>query len=587
MLISLANYNPTVSKQLFNTKILENLLNRALFEKENISKVLYDLVRSGHADTEIINQFLKAEADINFIYKGKGYLHLIASQLTTVGREPQLNYKEVYDIPCIQQYKIDPGKQDKLIETALFLVEKGASINLKNKDGSGFLTSLFGKLPGEQGRYLYLVFLKDENILKQLSLEDCDVYGRNLLHLLFRDMFDFFYNSSNQAQAKYIFKEIFYSIIKGKSEDVLVSKDKEGNTPLHYLALSITQQFIDIKDVKGNTNLMPPFALKLLNQKNLLGETPLHMPFKAGDPGAFYEFALYRNSSATQWQEEQLIDVNSKSSNGNSILDLITQTGSERLLFMINTYLTVMVCNLGTNKYKDDTDGEVTTYKLKDLFVMSNGKVISQARATLISYDKAVVITRILSKLCKDLHLEDDVTVIDSITPKTTFYDFVDSDSASSDSTSNVKELPVFREFFYGSRVPKTISEKQIEKVIKLLLSESHSQLKQEIAHLYLSRYDKVYAEEITSSLSPSLETIFSNKEPSSHSSSSSSSSTTASTSSSSISEVVLGSDGEVVKMTGRDTRAGTELLWHAVPVGTTFEQPLTGHGDPASDDFI
>jgi len=566
---------------------LENLLNRALFEKENISKVLYDLVRSGHADTEIINQFLKAEADINFIYKGKGYLHLIASQLTTVGREPQLNYKEVYDIPCIQQYKIDPGKQDKLIETALFLVEKGASINLKNKDGSGFLTSLFGKLPGEQGRYLYLVFLKDENILKQLSLEDCDVYGRNLLHLLFRDMFDFFYNSSNQAQAKYIFKEIFYSIIKGKSEDVLVSKDKEDNTPLHYLALSITQQFIDIKDVKGNTNLMPPFALKLLNQKNLLGETPLHMPFKAGDPGAFYEFALYRNSSATQWQEEQLIDVNSKSSNGNSILDLITQTGSERLLFMINTYLTVMVCNLGTNKYKDDTDGEVTTYKLKDLFVMSNGKVISQARATLISYDKAVVITRILSKLCKDLHLEDDVTVIDSITPKTTFYDFVDSDSASSDSTSNVKELPVFREFFYGSRVPKTISEKQIEKVIKLLLSESHSQLKQEIAHLYLSRYDKVYAEEITSSLSPSLETIFSNKEPSSHSSSSSSSSTTASTSSSSISEVVLGSDGEVVKMTGRDTRAGTELLWHAVPVGTTFEQPLTGHGDPASDDFI
>lgn len=567
MLISLANYNPTVSKQLFNTKILENLLNRALFEKENISKVLYDLVRSGYADTEIINQFLKAEADINFIYKGKGYLHLIASQLTTVGREPQLNYKEVYDIPCIQQYKIDPGKQDKLIETALFLVEKGASINLKNKDGSGFLTSLFGKLPGEQGRYLYLVFLKDKNILKQLSLEDCDVYGRNLLHLLFRDMFDFFYNSSNQAQAKYIFKEIFYSIIKGKSEDVLVSKDKEGNTPLHYLALSITQQFIDIKDVKGNTNLMPPFALKLLNQKNLLGETPLHRPFKAGDPGAFYEFALYRNSSATQWQEEQLIDVNSKSSNGNSILDLITQTGSERLLFMINTYLTVMVCNLGTNKYKDDTDGEVTTYKLKDLFVMSNGKVISQARATLISYDKAVVITRILSKLCKDLHLEDDVTVIDSIIPKTTFYDFVDSDSASSDSTSNVKELPVFREFFYGSRVPKTISEKQIEKVIKLLLSESQSQLKQEIAHLYLSRYDKVYAEEITSSLSPSLETIFSNKEPSSHSSSSSS--------------------GEVVKMTGRDTRAGTELLWHAVPVGTTFEQPLTGHGDPASDDFI
>jgi hypothetical protein len=285
LLIRLADYNPAVSKQLFNTKILENLVNRVLLEKGNISEVLYDLIRSGHADVEIIDKSLKAGADINFIYNSKGYLHLIASQLTAVGREPQLNYKEAYDIPRIQQYKIDPHKQDKLIENSLFLVEKGADINLKNKDGSGFLTSLFGKLPGEQGRYLYLVFLRDENILKQLSLEDCDVYGRNLLHLLFRDMFDFFYNSSNKAQAKYIFKEIFYNIIKGESEDVLAFKDKEGNTPLHYLALSITQQFIDIKDVKENTDLIPHFALKLLNQKNLLGETPLHMPFKAGDPG--------------------------------------------------------------------------------------------------------------------------------------------------------------------------------------------------------------------------------------------------------------------------------------------------------------
>lgn len=40
MLIRLADYNPTVSKQLFNTKILDDLVKRALFEKENISKVL-------------------------------------------------------------------------------------------------------------------------------------------------------------------------------------------------------------------------------------------------------------------------------------------------------------------------------------------------------------------------------------------------------------------------------------------------------------------------------------------------------------------------------------------------------------------
>ncbi len=165
MLIRLADYNPTVSKQLFNTKILDDLVKRALFEKENISKVLYDVICSGYADMEIIDQFLKVGADINFVYNGKGYLHLIANKLTEVGRESQLNYKEVYDIPRIRQYKIDHNKQDKLIETALFFVEKGADINLKNKDGSGFLTSLFGKLPGEQGRYLYLVFLRDENIL--------------------------------------------------------------------------------------------------------------------------------------------------------------------------------------------------------------------------------------------------------------------------------------------------------------------------------------------------------------------------------------------------------------------------------------
>ena len=357
---------------------------------------------------------------------------------------------------------------------------------------------------------------------------------------------------------------------------------------------------------------MPRFTLKLLNQKNLLGETPLHMPFKAGDPGAFYEFALYRNSSATGWQEEQLIYVNSKSNKGDNILDLIIQTGSERLLFMINTYLTVMVCNLATNKYTDDTHSEITTYKLKDLFVMSNGKVISQARATLISYDKAVVITRILSKLCKDLNLEDDFTVIDSITPKTTFYDFVDSDSSCSDSISNVKELPVFREFFYGSRVPKTISAKQTEKVIQLLLSENHSQLKQEIIHLYLSRYDEVYDKEIIFSLSPSLEAIFSNKEPSSHSSLSSSSSSSmssysisssssssstsssgsisyssSSTSSSSISEVALGSDGEITTIMGRNTRAGTELLWHPVPsdIDTVpLDKFLSGDSDSILD---
>jgi hypothetical protein len=133
-----------------------------------------------------------------------------------------------------------------------------------------------------------------------------------------------------------------------------------------------------------------------------------------------------------------------------------------------------------------------------------------------------------------------------------------------------LKNYQFFVNFFYGSHVPKTISEKQTEKVIKLLLSENHSQLKQEITHLYLSRYDEVYDKEITFSFSSSLEAIFSNKEPSSHSSSSSSSSmpsySPSSTSSSLVSVVGIRSDGEITAIPGRDTRAGTELLWHTAP---------------------
>ena len=331
MLIRLADYNPTVSKQLFNTKILDDLVKRALFEKENISKVLYDVICSGYADMEIIDQFLKVGADINFVYNGKGYLHLIANKLTEVGRESQLNYKEVYDIPRIRQYKIDHNKQDKLIETALFFVEKGADINLKNKDGSGFLTSLFGKLPGEQGRYLYLVFLRDENILKQLSLEDCDVYGRNLLHLLFRDMFDFFYSSSDKPSAKSEFISSLFSIVrsmKAGQEDMV---DKEGNTAGHYLASSITEGYLKTKDSHGHKNRFPAVAFNL-NIKNHYGENPLHVAFsKAGDPFAFYEFALSKFCPVVGWHDVGLLDLHAKNKQGKSVLDLVIKSGSKMI----------------------------------------------------------------------------------------------------------------------------------------------------------------------------------------------------------------------------------------------------------------
>ena len=488
MLISLADCKPAVSKQLLNTKILDDLVKRALFEKENISKVLYDLVQSGHADMEIIDQFLKAGADINFVCNGKGYLHLIANKLTIVGREHQLNYKKAYDIPYVQQYKVDPDKQDKLIETALFFVEKGADINLKNKDGSGFLTSLFGKLPGEQGRYLYLIFLKNENILKQLSLEDCDVYGRNLLHLLFRDMFDFFYSSSDKPSAKSEFISSLFSIVlsmKAGQEDMV---DKEGNTAGHYLASSITEEYLKTKDSHGHENRFPAVAFNL-NIKNHYGENPLHVAFsKAGDPFAFYEFALSKFCPVVGWHHVGLIDLHAKNKQGKSVVDLVIKSGSKMIASTINTYMGAIVFELGK------TDDEI-------------------------------------------------------------FYNLQTARQVVNDFLKKKQEVP----------------SDEIEQTI------------------YLQKmYD--YAKDSSSSCSSSSSSSSSSMPSYSISSSSSSGSmsySSSSTSSSSISEDALGSDGEITTIMGRNTRAGTELLWHPVPsdIDTVpLDKFLSGDSDSILD---
>lgn len=487
MLIRLADCNPAVSKQLFNTKILDDLV-KALSEEANISELLYDLVQSGYTDTEIIDQFLKAGADINFVYNGKGYLHLIANKLTEVGREHQLNYKKAYDIPYVKQYKIDPDKQDKLIETTLFLVEKGADINLKNKDGSGFLTSLFGKLPGEQGRYLYLIFLKNENILKQLSLEDCDVYGRNLMHLLFRDMFDFFYGSSDKPSAKSEFISSLFSIVrsmKAGQEDMV---DKEGNTAGHYLASSITEEYLKTKDSHGHENRFPAVAFNL-NIKNHYGENPLHVAFsKAGDPFAFYEFALSKFCPVVGWHHVGLLDLHTKNKQGKSVLDLVIKSGSKMIASTINTYMGAIVFKLGK------TDDEI-------------------------------------------------------------FYNLQTARQIVNDFLKKKQEVP-------SDEIEQTIYLQKI--------------------------YD--YAKDSSSSCSSSSSSSSSSMPSYSISSSSSSGSmsySSSSTSSSSISEVVLGSDGEVVTIPGRDTRAGTELLWHTVPSSIDtipLEQFLSGDSDSILD---
>jgi hypothetical protein len=156
------------------------------------------------------------------------------------------------------------------------------------------------------------MFLKNENILKQLSLEDCDLYGRNLLHLLFRDMFDFFYSSSDKPSAKSEFISSLFSIVrsmKAGQEDMV---DKEGNTAGHYLASSITEGYLKTKDSHGHKNRFPAVAFNL-NIKNHYGENPLHVAFsKAGDPFAFYEFALSKFCPVVGWHDVGLLDLHAK-----------------------------------------------------------------------------------------------------------------------------------------------------------------------------------------------------------------------------------------------------------------------------------
>jgi hypothetical protein len=79
----------------------------------------------------------------------------------------------------------------------------------------------------------------------------------------------------------------------------------------------------------------------------------------------------------------------------------------------------------------------------------------------------------------------------------------------------------------------------------------------------------------------------WSSSSSSSTSSSGSISYSSSSTSSSSISEVALGSDGEITTIMGRNTRAGTELLWHPAPsdIDTVpLDKFLSGDSDSILD---
>jgi hypothetical protein len=153
----LINYktSKTLSSKLESPHLLEFLIKlidhtkcspEKLLNKQNLGKIaalekdgdflLGQLIESGYVDVDMIKLF--PGVDVNEKYKGRTLLNLVAQQLAKVGRNTELNYKELFGIPQNKKFKIDPKKQDKLIDVGLCLIEQGADINLKDTTHNGF-----------------------------------------------------------------------------------------------------------------------------------------------------------------------------------------------------------------------------------------------------------------------------------------------------------------------------------------------------------------------------------------------------------------------------------------------------------------
>jgi len=448
-----------------------------LLNKENLKKVaalkkdgdflLGQLIESGYVDVGMIESF--PVGDVNEKYKGRTLLNLVAQQLAKVGRVPELNYKEMYGIPQNKKFKIDPKKQDKLIDVGLCLIEQGADINLKDTTHNGFLTTLFSMVSGEQTPYLYKKLLSNKTIVSKLDLSLFDSYGRNLLHLFCRDMFDFFYSIPIPAEAKDGISSILTKMIGriNRKDDSFKNFDFMDNTPGHYLASSVTSDYLGI-----SINSFKEFLG--LNEQNKQGDTPLHIPFtRAGDPVAFYKFVLTDVYPPTEWLKCPHLGLKIKNDKDQSVLDMVISSKNKLIASIINTYIATVIYSIDLEKY----DGTFETARqVVNEFLKTKKEVPSDEIEQTIYLQKMYDPTKDSSSSCSSL------------------------------SSSSSSSMPSYS------------------------ISSSSS-----------------------SSSSSSLGSM-------SYSSSS--------TSSSSISEVALGSDGEIVTIPGRATRAGTELSWHPVPVG-------------------
>ena len=344
---------------------------------------------------------------------------------------------------------------------------------MKDTTHNGFLTTLFSMVSGEQTPYLYnnlyKKLLPNQTLVPKLGLTDYDSHGRNLLHLFCRDMFDFFYSIPIPAEAKEDISSILTKMIGriNSKDDSFKNFDFMDNTPGHYLASSVTSDYLGI-----SINSFKEFLG--LNEQNKQGDTPLHIPFtRAGDPVAFYKFVLTGIYPPTEWLKCPHLGLKIKNDKDQSVLDMVISSKNKLIASIINTYIATVIYSIDLEKY----DGTFETARqVVNEFLKTKKEVPSDEIEQTIYLQKMYDPTKDSSSSCSSL------------------------------SSSSSSSMPSY-----------SISSSSSSSSSSTLGSMSYS---------------------------------------------------SSSTSSSSISEVVLGSDGEITTIPGRATRAGTELSWHPVPVG-------------------
>ena len=359
LLIRLTEYGKVHTQNLLSSDGLDKLVmfkftTQILFNDDDKFFLLFYLIDSGYANLEMVNELLKIEIDINASHNGRTLLDSIAYQLTKVGRETDFSERP-------KKYVIDPEKQDQLIDVALYLIHNKADIN-SGSHTRGFLTTLFSIIPSEQSPYLYKKLLSDQEIISQLDLQEVDFRERNIAHLFCRDLLEIFYSFPDAQVAKKQIGGILTKIISSKNSQHFNNQDREGNTPWHYLASSITADYVKLKTDGSFSQFTRGFNLSI---KNIYGDTPLHIAFtQKAHPAAFYEFVLTDIYSPSQWLESPRLGLKIKNNQKQTVLDLIVKSKSNFIASVINTYMAVVnyKINLDDGSTFETIRSKVDTY---------------------------------------------------------------------------------------------------------------------------------------------------------------------------------------------------------------------------------